>query len=128
MVEHPHRAATPPTPAAEPAFRLVIRFGTQQFVLGGQDDGATCLSMGREKGNDLVAPQKFVSRRHATIERVRDRFIFTDTSANGTYIQPAGQDLLHIQGAKVFLEGRGVLSLGMHLDKPEALRIEYALE
>ncbi|MCA1945939.1 MAG: FHA domain-containing protein [Desulfovibrio sp.] len=126
MVDHSRHTTASPSPSIETPIRLVLRFGEQQFVLGQQ--AACCLTMGREKGNDLVAPQKFVSRRHATIECVRDRFVFTDTSANGTYIQPAGQDMMHIQGAKVFLEGTGVFSLGLHLDQPEALRVEYALE
>lgn len=108
--------------------RLVITFGALTLGLGNGDGDKQLVSMGRDKTNELVAPQKFVSRKHATIEVLRDRFVFTDLSANGTYIQPHGQEMLHIHGAKVFLEGEGVFSLGLHLEKPEALRIEYRVE
>ncbi len=113
--------------SSQPA-QLVVKFGALTLVLGNEDGHRKVISMGRDKTNDLVAPQKFVSRRHATIEVLRDRFVFTDLSANGTYVLPEGQEMLHIHGAKVFLEGAGVFSLGLHLEKPESLRIEYRCE
>ncbi|GAB7080360.1 FHA domain-containing protein [Megalodesulfovibrio paquesii] len=107
--------------------QLVLRFEGQELVLGQGQGAMPTASLGRDKTNDLVAAQKFVSRQHAVVECVRDRFVFTDMSANGTYVLPQGQELLHVHGAKMFLEGAGLLSLGLHPDRPEALHVEYVV-
>lgn len=45
------------------------------------------LSIGRAKDNDIVIENLSVSRNHARIRRVDNKFILTDlNSANGTYV------------------------------------------
>lgn len=71
------------------------------------------LLIGRDPGCALVVPSEWASRRHATIDVERDRFVLTDHSSNGTYVVEEGGAPQFVKREGVPLSGRGVISLGI---------------
>jgi class 3 adenylate cyclase len=71
------------------------------------------LLMGRDAGCRLVVPSEWASRRHATIDVERDRFVLTDHSSNGTYVVEDGGTQQFVKREGVPLSGSGIISLGV---------------
>lgn len=92
--------------------KLVLAYDDNRIEIGPGKDMPRKASLGRDSSSQLVIPYNYVSRRHASVELVRDRYVFTDHSANGTYIHPEGGESLLVHGGKMFLEGSGYMSLG----------------
>jgi hypothetical protein len=69
-------------------------------------------TIGREDGNDLVVAAAPVSRKHATIDFARGRFVFTDTSTNGSYVQAHGGPCVFFRREPAPLVGTGRIGLG----------------
>ncbi len=76
------------------------------------DSSATMLSIGREPVNDIILADRAASRRHARIERRRDKFVLVDLSSNGTYCTIAGDEEILLRREELVLRGRGHLSFG----------------
>ncbi|MFW5734501.1 MAG: FHA domain-containing protein [Oceanidesulfovibrio sp.] len=91
---------------------LVLVYDDQRIEIGPGKDTPRKASLGRDSTSQLVIPYNYVSRRHASVELLRDRYVFTDHSANGTYIHPEVGDPVLVHGGKAFLEGSGSISLG----------------
>jgi predicted component of type VI protein secretion system len=70
------------------------------------------LAIGREAGNDIVVADRAASRRHARIERRRDKFVLVDQSSNGTYCTIAGDEEILLRREELVLRGRGRVSFG----------------
>ncbi len=79
--------------------------------------------LGRGASCDLVIPSPQASREHCSIEYNRGKFIFTDHSANGSYILHNQTELCFHQ-ERIPLVGKGQISLG----EPSAHNTEYLLE
>ena len=112
--------------------RLVERRKAVIFVYRGAevrlDTRGGPLLMGRDAGCKLVVPSEWASRRHATIDVERDRFVLTDHSSNGTYVVEEGGTQQFVKREGVPLAGKGVISLGVLPDQnPEDL-IHYRYE
>jgi adenylate cyclase len=75
------------------------------------DKRHSSLTIGREDGNDVVVARKRVSRRHARIEVSHNRFVLTDQSANGTFVQSDGEDSF-IRRGSLRLKRQGMIGLG----------------
>ena len=86
------------------------------------------LLMGRDAGCRLVVPSEWASRRHATIDVERDRFVITDHSSNGTYVVEDGGTQQFVKREGVPLTGTGVISLGVLPDQnpDDLVRYRYA--
>ncbi|EKD50251.1 MAG: adenylate/guanylate cyclase [uncultured bacterium] len=90
---------------------LILSHGDQKIKL---DQNRTVVSIGRNEENDLVIPSTKVSRHHAKIELKNGRYVFTDKSANGSYIAQEGEPLIKVhvdqttlyQSGKIYLGGR----------------------
>jgi len=66
------------------------------------------LSVGRARDNDIVIENLSVSRNHARIRQVDDKFILTDlNSANGTYVN-------NVRINKTELEHEDIITIGKH--------------
>jgi adenylate cyclase len=76
------------------------------------DSTVAVLSIGREAGNDLVIVSQGASRRHARIERRRDKFVLVDHSSNGTWCTIAGDEEILLRREEFVLRGRGHISFG----------------
>jgi class 3 adenylate cyclase len=98
------------------ANRPTITRAFLRLVHGGRvialDATATVLSIGREAGNDIVVADHAASRRHARIERRRDKFVLVDQSSNGTWCTIAGDDEIQLRREELVLRGRGRISFG----------------
>ena len=82
--------------------------------------------LGRDFTNDLVLPDHFVSRVHASIELDTVRFRLVDMSANGTFVLFDGlsEEIQLLRGATL-LHGSGRISLGRSLTDPLATPIVF---
>ena len=115
-----------------PSTRIVERRKAVLFNYRGNevrlDTRGGPLLMGRDAGCRLVVPSEWASRRHATIDVERDRFVLTDHSSNGTYVVVEGGAQQFVKREGVPLTGKGVISLGVLPDEnPEDL-IHYRYE
>jgi class 3 adenylate cyclase len=88
---------------------LRLQHGSRRITL---DATSPALTIGRETGNDIVVADHAASRRHARIERRRDKFVLVDQSSNGTYCTIAGDDEILLRREELVLRGRGRLSFG----------------
>lgn len=70
------------------------------------------LLVGRELGNDVVIMDARASRQHARIERMRDGFLLTDSSTNGSYVIVDGRDEQKVHRASLLLSGAGRIGCG----------------
>jgi class 3 adenylate cyclase len=100
-----------------PSTRIVERRKAVLFDYRGKevrlDTRSGPLLMGRDAGCTLVVPSEWASRRHATIDVERDRFVLTDHSSNGTYVVEEGGTPQFVKREGVPLSGKGVISLGI---------------
>ena len=69
--------------------------------------------LGRNQDCDLTLNHKYVSRRHATIECMRDKFFLVDHSTNGCYVSENDQPFKFIRREMLQLHGQGNISLGI---------------
>ena len=70
--------------------------------------------LGRGKKADIVVNDKMASREHARIECRRDKFVLTDQSTNGTYVETADATA-YLRREETTLTGEGKISFGREL-------------
>ncbi|NNG04227.1 MAG: FHA domain-containing protein, partial [Inquilinus sp.] len=75
-------------------------------------DRVQSIVIGRDERCDLIVSSYFASRRHAVVEKRRDRFILTDESSNGTFVVPRQSAEIYMKRESLPLIGRGTISLG----------------
>ena len=86
------------------------------------DQDMDTLILGRGKKADMVINDTMASREHARIECRRGKFIITDMSTNGTYVQtPEGPSYLRRED--VVITGEGKIALGREIN--EAIEIVH---
>lgn len=81
--------------------------------------------LGRHQDCDLTINQKYVSRRHATIECMRGKFFLVDHSTNGCYVNEDNQPYKFLRRDMLQLHGQGYISLGVDPEKNRAHLIKY---
>jgi hypothetical protein len=117
--------AAPSPSSSEPALTLTLRFrrASQRLL-------ADCpeFSIGRSPGNDLVVMWGSVSRTHATVEFGRERFVLTDKSTNGTYVQTQDGESVYLRRETLPLWGRGRIALGAPLTEGSDHVVEFECE
>jgi len=114
--------------AAEPhaAGKLRLRFQGRELVLG--DESKVAASMGRADENDIVIKGSLISRVHARIDLHKNRFMLTDESTNGTFIQRDDGEEMYVRRDSAELSGSGVIGMGRVAARGTPLAIEYSLE
>ena len=101
----------PPQHTRTVRFKLDLHYGCRVFVLDSVT--ATCL-IGRDEDCSIKVEHRLVSRRHAFIERVSEKFFLHDHSTNGTYVDDDGGTGPALVQREIYqLKGQGVISLGM---------------
>ncbi|MSR09566.1 MAG: adenylate/guanylate cyclase domain-containing protein [Gammaproteobacteria bacterium] len=115
-------SARPPTPAT----RLRLRFHGEELVVG--QNGKVMITMGRADENDVVIKGNLVSRVHARIDALRNRFVLVDESTNGTFVQQDAGEELYVRRDSMALTGSGVIGMGRVAARGTPLAIEYLVE
>jgi adenylate cyclase len=105
--------------------RVRVRYLGQEVLL---DDAKKELTMGRAEENDLVVKGALISRLHARIEVLRDRFLLVDQSTNGTFVTTQDGKESFVRRDSVVLQGKGYIGLGKTPDGNAADAIRYQLE
>jgi adenylate cyclase len=106
--------------------RLRLQFRGQELVLG--ENRQTAVSMGRAEDNDVVIKGNLISRVHARIDMRRNRFVLTDESTNGTFIQRDNGEEVFVRRDSTELAGSGVIGMGRAATRGTPLAIEYHIE
>ena len=89
---------------------------------------ATDVTMGRADENDLVIKGNLISRVHARVAVVKNRYMLVDESTNGTFIQRDDGEEIYVRRDSTELSGSGIISLGRVAPRGAPLAIEYSLE
>jgi len=87
---------------------------TSSFVLG---RGIDC---------ELIVQGELISRYHSKIEHRRGKFILTDQSTNGTFVQTEDGQEIFIRREELALYGNGYISLGKQIDRTDIELIHYS--
>ncbi|MGA1796981.1 MAG: adenylate/guanylate cyclase domain-containing protein [bacterium] len=88
---------------------LEIRFA--DCMLRVDQDQPEC-TIGRHEDNDIVLNYERISRFHAKIEQRRCKYVLSDHSFNGTYIEFAGKKEVYLNRDEIELTGSGIISPG----------------
>lgn len=88
---------------------LRLKYLDQELVLEG---ARTSITLGRDKGGDVVIIDRMASRQHGKIERRLDKFVLADHSANGTYVTVEGDTEVVLRRAEFALRGHGWIAFG----------------
>ena len=97
------------TPADAPQV-LVLTY--QDVTMRLETNGAPVL-LGRDATCGLVIGSAWASRRHATIDVQRGRFVLTDHSSNGTFVADEGGNEQYLKREAHHLAAHGVISVGI---------------
>ncbi len=73
--------------------------------------------LGRAINSVIVVDNDPVSRRHASIQYLRGRFVLSDQSTNGTYVYPDKGETIYLRREQLPLWGSGRISLGTPADE-----------
>lgn len=112
--------------AEESRARLKLVFGGRELWFDESRAGA--LDLGRDAGCDIVIGDRKASRRHARIEKRRDKFVLVDHSSNGTYVAVAGEAEICLRREEVILRTRGRIGLGHRTNDADATVVEFYCE
>ncbi|HET8553063.1 MAG TPA: adenylate/guanylate cyclase domain-containing protein [Gammaproteobacteria bacterium] len=104
---------------------LVLRLGSSQCMVS--SDRPRCTA-GRSARNDLVVSDHYASRLHVEIEYRAGKFVLTDRSTNGTYIEPEDGEEIILRRDRTTLEKSGTIGLGRPPEAEPDLAIEFRLE
>jgi len=82
------------------------------------------VAIGRADESDLIVRGNLISRLHARIEFNRNRFLLTDQSTNGTFVQIVGQEEAFVRRDSMPIKGEGMIGLGRvpDVDSPQTIR------
>ncbi len=94
---------------------LLLSYGDKSVNFGSEDG---VFSIGRALNNDLVVDADSVSRRHVTIERIRDHFVVADKSTNGTHVYISDGEAVYLRREQLPIWGEGQLALGAPAPRP----------
>jgi len=113
-------------PVSDFPARLVLQFGGEEVMLG--DGALQSATLGRADENDVVIKGKLISRIHARVEMVKNRFTLIDESTNGTFVQRDDGEEFYVRRDSSELSGSGIISLGRVASKGSELAIDYSVE
>ena len=104
--------------------RLSIQYGGGELVQAPTDT----ITIGRDLQCDLVVTSELASRQHARIEYSRGKFVLTDQSTNGTFVQIDGSPEVYLRREALPLSGTGAISLGRSCAQEKEHLIRFACE
>lgn len=87
------------------------------------------ITMGRDPKSGIRLMDRMASRRHADIERRKNKFVLTDRSSNGTYVRMGdGGAAFTLKREEMVLSGHGVISFGHRADAPGSEIVRFWCE
>jgi adenylate cyclase len=106
---------------------LLLSYRGKQYPLR---DASAAIVLGRDARADIVIFDMLASRTHGRIEMTRDRFVYTDFSSNGSFVQLPGQDEVMVRRDSITLRDSGTISFGRPArdDLEAAVHFETALK
>lgn len=105
------------------ASKLRLTYGGQSIVLPADRRSVV---LGRDASADLVIPDKMASRAHCSIEVRQGKFVIGDRSANGTFLDIDGDEVI-LRREEYTLRGHGFITLGQSR-KTATEVVEYTCE
>src|SRR6476646_10030111 len=101
--------------------RLRLTVGNREVTI---DQAHPQVVIGRAEECDVIVRGNLISRLHARIDFNRNRFMLTDQSTNGTFVQMAGQAEAFVRRDTIPISGEGMIGLGKVPDSesPQTLR------
>lgn len=118
--------STPVTGLGIDAGSLRLKWRDLSFIIRAGD--SACV-LGREQGCSFLLPSEYASRRHASIEHRRGKFILIDQSTNGTYLRLDGDNTssdMYLRREEMPLLGfGGTIGLGAALDAHPEYAIRF---
>jgi class 3 adenylate cyclase len=101
--------------------RLRLSNGDREVIV---DHDHVQTVIGRADECDLIVRGNLISRLHARIDFNRNRFMLTDQSTNGTFVQMVGQEDAFVRRDTVPIKGEGMIGLGKAptSDDPQTIR------
>jgi hypothetical protein len=115
------------TPATETAAANIISLdpamlaGQREIVLSYREMTFTFdryrpeCQFGRKFPAEILVRSRYVSRSHGWLRYKKNRFVFEDTSSNGTFIQLEGKSVRFLHQNSMVLKGSGIISLGVSI-------------
>jgi adenylate cyclase len=101
---------------------LKLTYGNQVCELQ-SEHGA--IIIGRDEGCDLFVDKSLASRKHSHFQLRRNKFIMTDQSINGTYVDAGNGREVYLLREELVLHGNGKLSLGKPVAECATTEIIY---
>jgi len=106
------RAHTSLTQRADPDHMLEITIGSDILHVTSESPSR---SLGRELDNDLIV----------VVEQVRGRFVFRDTSTNGSYVAVGGNRSIFLRREEISLATYGNIGLGWKPEEESSYNVSY---
>jgi adenylate cyclase len=107
------------------AARIVLRYEGREWRFEGPGE----LSFGRDGACDVIVGDRKASRRHARIERRRDKFVLADHSSNGTWVRIAGEsESIVLRREELMLRSSGLIGLGHNPTDGQGAPVEFACQ
>ncbi len=108
----------------KPGGQLTLTYQEQSVKINEQQK--LCL-LGRENTCHIIVRGNFASREHARVEFRFGKFIFTDQSMNGTFIQHDDNRVIGIMREATVLQASGMISLGLSFSENPTELIHFSV-
>ncbi len=105
--------------------RLRLRYQGQDVYV---DEACANVSIGRAEENDLVIKGNLISRLHARVEIVRNKFMLVDQSTNGTFVVGKDGEEAFVRRDSMQIRGEGLIGLGKAPDGNSSQVIRFICE
>lgn len=104
------------------AARLLLTAAGQSYELLG---GAAPISLGRDRGSQIVLMGDAISRQHGRFESIDGEFVYIDQSRNGSWVLTASGEELRVKDERIVLSGEGAISPGLPLGQQNAAVVRF---
>jgi len=101
---------------------LALTTGTETVYINSKSPSRM---LGRELDNDVIVDHESTSRYHAVVEQVRGRFVFRDTSTNGSYVAVGGDRSIFLRREEISLATYGDIGLGWKPEEESTYSLSY---
>lgn len=83
--------------------------------------------IGRSEDCHLRIVDRRVSRLHATVEYAKGKYLLSDRSLNGTFVQMAGREMVTLKKSQLVLVNSGIIGLGRKAEEKAKNAIHFTI-